>query len=88
MMSTPKTYEDFRYLLGKLMEIEQRIEESKKLYEARDEVTLELLKQGFVTIEHEGVEFRLTDNFAEKNVAYRVAFVRRYEVKMKKLKEK
>lgn len=80
-------YEDFRHLLGKLAQIEERIEESKALYEARDQVTLELKELGFTAVEHEGIEYRLTDNFAEKNVAYRVAFVRRWEITVKRPKK-
>jgi hypothetical protein len=76
-------YEDVRYLLNALREIEARIEESKKLYAKRDELTLELVAKGFTTMAHEGVTYELSDNFAHANVAYRAAFVRRYEIKIK-----
>lgn len=85
-MSSEIKYEDVRYLLSELKEIEKRIDESKVLYVKRDELTLQLQKLGFVKLEHEGVRYELTDNFASSNVAYRAAFVRRYELKIKELK--
>ncbi len=69
--------------LTRLMELERLIEEHKALYAERDALTLLLVREGFKDAEYEGKTFVLTDTFADSNVGYRVAFVRRFEVKIK-----
>lgn len=52
------------------------VEDYKKLYQRLDEITLELQGQ-----ELAGTGLALIDNFAEKNVVWRPAGVRRFELK-------
>jgi len=74
-------------LLKQIELVEAQIEESKKLYEQRDQLTLALKEAGFTgPLEHEGKTYTLVNNFEATNVCYRAAFVRLWEVKIKAVK--
>jgi len=75
-----------RELRDCLAKLEKKIEDSKQLYAERDEITLYLVGLGFAAAQIEKLEFKLVDNFSDKNVCYRAAFVRRWEVKIKEAK--
>jgi CO dehydrogenase/acetyl-CoA synthase beta subunit len=79
--------EQIRKALARLIDIDKTLEEAKKLYDERDALTLALRDLAFAETVHEGKRFTLCDNFAQKNVCYRMAFVRRWEVKIKEVKE-
>ena len=64
-------------LVDKALDIMSRIEATKQLYKDLDELIL-LLKD-VPNLEKYGVELR--DNFAEKNVVFRPAGVRRFELR-------
>lgn len=73
--------------LARLGELEALIAESKKLYAERDLLTLQLRSMNFEYATQNGIEYRMVDNFSgEKNVCYRAAFVRRFEVTIKEIK--
>lgn len=75
-------------LLARLIVVAAEIAKVKKLYEEQDRLTLGLREAEFRSAEVDGILYTMTDNFADdKNVAYRIAFVRRFEVKTKVLKE-
>jgi hypothetical protein len=64
--------------LSLLAEIELR----KKLYEELDALVLELRTDGFVSGVCDGLELELKDNFADTNTQWRMAAVKRYELKV------
>jgi len=64
--------------LSLLAEIELR----KKLYEELDALVLELQSEGFTAGVCEGFELELRDNFADTNTQWRMAAVKRYELKV------
>lgn len=78
--------DEVRVLLAVLEETERKIEASKILYAERDQVTLRLRALGFTSLELNGKEFRMKHNYEKGNTAYRVAFVREYEVVIKEKK--
>lgn len=80
--------DEVRVLLAVLEGIDEKIEASKPLYAERDTVTLRLRALGFSELTMNGKEYRMKHNFEKGNTAYRVAFVREYEVVIKELKEK
>ncbi len=55
----------------------ERIEENKELYKELDQLTEELIKRGFAS----DARLVLVDNFESKNVIFRPAAVRRFEIK-------
>lgn len=75
-------------LLEALEQCEEKIEASKVLYAERDALTLRLRDLGLTSLEHGGKTYSLKDNFAKGNTAYRVAFIRHFEVVIKEVKEK
>ena len=68
-------------VLSRLLAIESELSAVKDLYSERDALTLDLMRMGFKgELMPDGTEVRLVDNYAEKNTAFRVAFIRRFEV--------
>lgn len=78
--------EQIAQILTRLETIEMLIDSSKMLYKERDELTDLLRKLNFTEMTRDGKSFKLTDNFADKNTCYRMAFVRRWEIKIKEAK--
>jgi len=73
--------------IAKLIELTEEIERRKSLYDELEKLTLELKEAGFTSGEfkkYPGKEYalELVDNFSEKNVAWRMAAVRRWEIKV------
>lgn len=73
-------------LLKRLIDLTEALEARKALYEELEAVTLALQEQGFQHAVFEGKDITLVDNFAEKNVQWRMAAVRRFEAKIKEAK--
>jgi len=69
--------------LDQLLQLEGEFAKLKAAYATYDEVIGRLRAQGFVTAEHAGRTFTLVDNFADKNTAFRMSFIKRFEVKIK-----
>lgn len=63
----------------KALAIMRKLEATKKLYSQLEDVTLELERLGF---DH-GTKLYLFDNFSEKNVCFRPAAIRRFELREK-----
>ena len=72
--------------LEQLARIEDEIAKLKLLYVEYDAIVCKLQAQGFTEAEHAGRTFTLTDNFAKGNTAYRMAFIKHYEIKISKPK--
>ena len=72
--------------LAELIRITDELEARKALYDELDKLTIELKESGFQHAIFHGHEIKLCDNFEEKNVQFRVAGVRRFECKIKKMK--
>lgn len=74
--------------LGEVVRITEELERRKALYEELDNLTLELREAGFTAGDYdtgcgEILSITLVDNFAEKNTQFRMAALRRYEIKVK-----
>jgi len=72
--------------LARIIELTRELEIRKALYDELDKLTLELKAEGFNHKIMLGLEITLKDNFESANVQWRMAAVRRYEIKVKKLK--
>lgn len=68
--------------LERLLTLTEEITKLKALYEEYDLIVLRLHSLGFTEAECGGKTLTLQDNFKEKNTAYRVAFVKRFDVKV------
>lgn len=75
--------EKIKIALARLEQIEKLIDESKKLYAERDLITMSLKQMEFTASQIGNKTFKLVDNFSDTNVCYRMAFTRRWEVKIK-----
>lgn len=73
--------------LKRVLELQAEIELRKALYDELDKLTLELLEDGFRDATLDGITLELVDNFAAgKNTVFRPAGVKRFEIKVKKVK--
>ncbi len=72
--------------LKQLLALNEEIEAAKNLYELRDQLVVTLQRAGFTEATFDGRLFSLKDNFAEKNTAWRMAAVNRFEIKVTKEK--
>jgi len=82
---------DQETLLMQILDLNEQLEERKKLYETYDRLVMELQESGFTEGEVGELKLTLKDNFLdkdgnEKNTAYRIAFVKRFELSIKKRK--
>ena len=76
--------------LEQAVRLRSKIEDAKALYAELDEVVAELRKLGFKSgmCEWNNFTYEIRDNFAETNVAFRPAAVRRFELVEVKEKKK
>lgn len=72
--------------LARLIELQKELDFRKELYAEQDRIVLELQAEGFQTAEFEGMVLELRDNFAEGNTVFRPAGVKRFELRIKKVK--
>lgn len=84
-MSKPGKKADVAKMLFRLMYLRQKLEGVKKLYEEVDDLTLKIMSSKKVpkTLELNGkkIDVAVVDNFAEKNVVWRAAGVRRWDIR-------
>jgi hypothetical protein len=73
-------------ILRRVLDIQAELEIRKALYTELDMLTLQLQADAFVSAELDGLVVELVDNFAKDNTCYRVAGVKHYELKTKKVK--
>lgn len=66
--------------LAKVLSLIRELDMRKALYAELDALVLELQAGGFKTADLEGMRVELVDNFAESNVCFRPAGVKRYEI--------
>lgn len=73
-------------ILARVISIQAELDVRKALYDELDMLTMQLQAEGFSDAEFEGLQIELVDNFAKGNTCFRVAGVKHYELKMKKVK--
>ena len=78
--------------LARVLEIQKELDVRKELYAEMDRLIVQLREGGFTCTELDGMLIELVDNFAEKNgvavnTSYKVAGVKRFEIKLKKIKK-
>lgn len=74
----------YQSVIKRLSDIESTLGLMKKLYEEKEELTLKLkdmIGTG-VEVTHGDYVFKVNDNFAEKNVVFRPAAVRRFDLEV------
>lgn len=72
--------------LARVLELQRELDVRKELYAELDRLTLELQAEGFVSEELDGLILELVDNFKSGNTVFRPAGVKRYELKVRKVK--
>lgn len=69
-------------LLKRAVDIQKQLDAVKKLYGEMDEITTQLVEGGFEMSELEQHKIMLVDNFKTKNTVFKVAGVKRFELKI------
>lgn len=69
-------------LLDQLLDVEAQLIEAKRLYSLRDVLLDQLLKKNFKCLVYKGRNFQIVDNFSDRNVAFKTAGVKRFELKI------
>lgn len=86
MSTKTKKKIDTQTLVKRLLILQNKVNEVKPIHEEIDEICMELGKRhkdGQVLLETKTSLYSLQDNFAEKNTAFRVARIKRFEIKSK-----
>lgn len=68
-------------LIKRALELLVLLEQNKVLYKEMDQITLELLEMGVMQGSYGKQQIALIDNFEDKNTAFRVARIKRFEIK-------
>lgn len=71
-------------LLAKAIDLTRELELRKLAYDELDKVIAELKSLGFEHEVFKGMDISLVDNFAATNTQWRMAAVKRFELKVKK----
>lgn len=69
-------------LIERAIEIQAILEDVKSLYRELDDITLALIENDIFHASHKGYEISVVDNFAIKNTVFRIARVKRYDLKV------
>lgn len=72
-----------RKLIERALKIQQQLEENKPLYKEFDQIVMKLASEGFTHDTLDNLEIEVVDNFADKNTSYKVAAVKRFDLKVK-----
>lgn len=75
-----------KQILARVIELQRELDIRKDLYTELDMLTLQLQDEGFKDAVLEGLTVTLVDNFLEQNTVFRPAGVKRFELKVKKVK--
>jgi hypothetical protein len=72
-------------LAARAVEIEIATTALKQLYRELDDITMELIEMGISSALVGGYQITIADNFAEKNTAFRIARIKRFDLKVDKI---
>lgn len=75
-----------RAILARVIQIQAELDVRKALYDELDMLTLQLQAEDFAGAQLDGFIVTLVDNFAVSNTAFRPAGVKRFELKLKRVK--
>jgi hypothetical protein len=75
-----------KQILARVIELQAELDVRKALYEELDLLTIQLQAEGFHDAELSGMLITLVDNFEINNTCFRPAGVKRFELKVKKVK--
>ena len=75
-----------KQILARVIELQAELDVRKALYDELDMLTIQLQAEGFHDAELNGLLISLVDNFAVNNTCFRPAGVKRFELKVKKVK--
>ncbi len=75
-----------KQILSRVIELQRELDIRKDLYTELDMLVMQLQSEGFVDAEFEGYLLKVVDNFADTNTCFRPAGVKRFELKLKKVK--
>ncbi len=69
-------------LLNRAAELSSQLQQVKSLYKELDEITNQMLEMEVLQASTDDYTMTMVDNFAEKNTAFRVARLNRFELKI------
>lgn len=72
-------------ILKRALIVQEALAKAKALYKEQDELTLKILSFGQKSWERHGHYFVLVDNFADSNTTFRVARIKRFDLKIEPL---
>lgn len=72
-----------KLLIERALKIQQELEHNKPLYKEMDEIIIQLAREGFTGADLGNIQVELVDNFEEKNTCFKVAGVKRFDLKVK-----
>lgn len=75
-----------KQVLTRVIELQRELDVRKDLYTELDMLVMQLQAEGFKDAEFEGYLLNLVDNFKDANTCFRPAGVKRFELKIKKVK--
>jgi hypothetical protein len=78
--------QETKQILCRVIELQRELDIRKALYDELDMLTIQLQAEGFKDAELSGLVISLVDNFEKTNTAFRPAGVKRFELKVKKVK--
>lgn len=73
-------------ILNRVIDLQRELDIRKALYDELDMLTIQLQAEGFTDAELNGMLVSLVDNFRVSNTCFRPAGVKRFEIKVKKVK--
>lgn len=75
-----------KQILARVIELQRELDIRKDLYTELDMLAMQLQDEGFKDAVLEGMVVTLVDNFLDVNTVFRPAGVKRFELKVKKVK--
>lgn len=74
-------------LFKSLVDLQKKIDKCKPLFDLRDNLYAQIASIGLGEFYYNDLQFVVKDNFENKNKAYKVAGVNRFEVSFKQIKK-
>ncbi len=75
-----------KQILARVIQLQRELDIRKDLYTELDMLVMQLQADGFKDAEMDGYTLNLVDNFLTSNTCFRPAGVKRFELKVKKVK--
>lgn len=75
---------EIKKLVERAEEISLMLEAAKPLYKELDAITMALVGEGITSYNENGLQMLIVDNFVKQNTCFKVAGVKRFEMKLER----